>query len=41
MTWLLWDLATNPDSQQRLYDDAKKEVGGDCGDERKELYLQE
>ena len=36
MTWLLWYLATNPDSQQRLFDEVKKEVGGDCGDKLKE-----
>ena len=32
MTWLLWYMAINPDSQQRLLDEVKKEVGGDCGD---------
>ena len=36
MTWLLWYLAINPDSQQRLFDEVKKEVGGVCGDKLKE-----
>ena len=32
MTWLLWYLAVNPASQDRLRDEVEREVGGECGD---------
>ena len=39
MVWLLWALATNPDYQQRLLDEVREEVGGDCRDKLKEYTL--
>ena len=31
-TWMLWYLAENPTSQERLWEELKQEVGGECGD---------
>ena len=39
MTWLLWYLASNPASQDRLLDELKREVGGECGDRLKTYAL--
>ena len=36
MTWLLWYLSSNPTSQQRLFDEVVREVGGDCRDKLKQ-----
>lgn len=35
MTWLLWYLASNPASQERLRSELVKEVGGECGERLK------
>ena len=35
MTWLLWYLANNLASQDRLHAELLKEVGGECGDRLK------
>lgn len=39
MTWLLWYLAVNPTSQDRLLDECKREVGEDCGEKLKAYAL--
>lgn len=39
MTWLLWYLASNPASQNRLHEEIVKEVGGDCGERLKAYAL--
>ncbi len=39
MTWLLWYLAVNPTSQERLRDELEKEVGGECGESLKTYAL--
>jgi len=36
MTWLLWYLATNPTSQDKLHAELVQEVGGDCGEKLKQ-----
>ena len=38
-TWLLWYLSTNPASQDRLYEELKREVGGDYGEKLKVYSL--
>ena len=35
-TWMLWYLAENPASQERLWEELKQEVGGECGDRLRE-----
>ena len=35
MTWLLWYLATNPASQDRLFAELEREVGWECGERLK------
>ena len=39
MTWMLWYLASNPSSQDRLLDELKREVGGDCDQKLKAYAL--
>lgn len=39
MTWLLWYLATNPASQERLHQEIMEEVGGDRGAQLKAYAL--
>ncbi len=39
MTWLLWYLASNPASQERLVEELRREVGGECGDRLKDYAL--
>ena len=36
LTWMLWYLAENPASQERLWEELKQEVGGECGDKLRE-----
>ncbi len=39
LTWLLWYLASNPASQDKLLDELQREVGGECGDRLKAYAL--
>lgn len=39
MTWLLWYLAANPASQDRLFEELQQEVGGECGEKLKNYAL--
>lgn len=39
MTWLLWYLAANPASQDRLFEELQREVGGECGERLKKYAL--
>lgn len=39
MTWLLWYLATNPTSQERLFEELQREVGGERGEKLKAYAL--
>ena len=39
MTWLLWYLASHPASQDRLCDELRREVDGDCGEKLKAYAL--
>jgi cytochrome P450 len=39
MVWMLWFLATNPTSQERLLEELQQEVGGECGNKLKAYAL--
>ena len=35
-TWMMYYLAVNPASQEKLWEELKQEVGGECGDRLRE-----